>query len=151
VPATAAASPNLLDRIAVLRREGQEGSLFAGLRSIDPVSMDIRDLVRLRKAKDRMDRECDRRLDVPATCAVGRDVDGPLLPQVQGCIRRAPIQLPHDPPDRAGQSPAQARRHVGHRRVLRRRLSMRAGQTVQDVFRLRPERQAPEEGGKKDY
>jgi transcriptional regulator GlxA family with amidase domain len=28
--------------------------------------MDIRDLVRLRKAKDRMDREFDRRLDVPA-------------------------------------------------------------------------------------
>ena len=37
-----------------------------GLRSIDPVSMDIRDLVRLRKAKDRMDREFERPLDVPA-------------------------------------------------------------------------------------
>src|SRR5205807_8493583 len=30
------------------------------------VSMDIRDLVRLRKAKDRVDREFDRPLDVPA-------------------------------------------------------------------------------------
>ena len=30
------------------------------------VAMDIRDLVRLRKAKDRMDREFDRPLDVPA-------------------------------------------------------------------------------------
>ena len=28
--------------------------------------MDIRDLIRLRKAKDRMDREFDRPLDVPA-------------------------------------------------------------------------------------
>jgi len=31
-----------------------------------PVSMDIHDLVRLRRAKDRMDREFDRPLDVPA-------------------------------------------------------------------------------------
>jgi AraC-like DNA-binding protein len=33
---------------------------------LNAVSMDIRDLVRLRKAKDRMDREFDRPLDVPA-------------------------------------------------------------------------------------
>jgi transcriptional regulator GlxA family with amidase domain len=33
---------------------------------MDPASMEIRDLVRLRKAKDRMDREFDRPLDVPA-------------------------------------------------------------------------------------
>ena len=35
------------------------------LRTIVVVAMDIRDLVRLRKAKDRMDREFDRPLDVP--------------------------------------------------------------------------------------
>src|SRR6266567_332003 len=33
---------------------------------MDAAAMDIRDLVRLRKAKDRMDREFDRPLDVPA-------------------------------------------------------------------------------------
>src|SRR5205807_7076279 len=33
---------------------------------MEAASMDIRDLVRLRKAKDRMDREFDRPLDVPA-------------------------------------------------------------------------------------
>src|SRR5947209_14597893 len=33
---------------------------------MDAVSMYIRDLVRLRKAKDRMDREFDQPLDVPA-------------------------------------------------------------------------------------
>src|SRR5260370_35262774 len=33
---------------------------------LNAVSMYIRDLVRLRKAKDRMDREFDRPLDVPA-------------------------------------------------------------------------------------
>ncbi len=36
------------------------------LRTIDAISMYISDLVRLRKAKDRMDREFDRPLDVPA-------------------------------------------------------------------------------------
>jgi transcriptional regulator GlxA family with amidase domain len=36
------------------------------LRTIDVVSMEIRDLVRLRKAKDRMDREFEQPLDVPA-------------------------------------------------------------------------------------
>src|SRR6202011_4399064 len=33
---------------------------------MDAISMDTRDLVRLRKAKDRMDREFDQPLDVPA-------------------------------------------------------------------------------------
>jgi transcriptional regulator GlxA family with amidase domain len=33
---------------------------------MDVISMDIRDLVRLRRAKDRMDREFDQPLDVPA-------------------------------------------------------------------------------------
>ena len=33
---------------------------------MDAVAMDIRDLVRLRRAKDRMDREFDQPLDVPA-------------------------------------------------------------------------------------
>jgi len=36
------------------------------MRSIDVVSMHISDIVRLRKAKDRIDREFDRPLDVPA-------------------------------------------------------------------------------------
>jgi len=36
------------------------------LSTIDVVSMHISDLVRLRKAKDRIDREFDRPLDVPA-------------------------------------------------------------------------------------
>src|SRR2546427_2060426 len=30
-------------------------------------------------------------------CAVGRDVGGSLLSQLQGCVRREPVQLPHDP------------------------------------------------------
>src|SRR4029077_19558218 len=34
-------------------------------RTMDAVAMDIRDLVRLRRAKDRMDREFDQPLDVP--------------------------------------------------------------------------------------
>src|SRR5712664_1983599 len=55
-------------------------------------------------------------------CAIGRDVDGTLLPQLQGGVRRGPVQLPHDPQDRAGQSAAEARRHVCHGRLLRRRL-----------------------------
>src|SRR5262249_26148817 len=37
-----------------------------GLRTIGAASMEIRDLVRLRRAKDRMDREFERPLDVPA-------------------------------------------------------------------------------------
>jgi len=36
------------------------------VRKIDAASMDIRDLVRLRKAKDRMDRDFEQPLDVPA-------------------------------------------------------------------------------------
>ena len=49
-----------------LRGEGREGDSDAYLRTIDIVSMDLRDIVRLRKAKDRMDREFDQPLDVPA-------------------------------------------------------------------------------------
>jgi transcriptional regulator GlxA family with amidase domain len=37
-----------------------------GIRKIDAASMDIRDLVRLRRAKDRMDRDFEQPLDVPA-------------------------------------------------------------------------------------
>ena len=36
------------------------------VRKIDAASMDIRDLVRLRRAKDRMDRDFEQPLDVPA-------------------------------------------------------------------------------------
>ena len=39
--------------------------MIGRLRTMD-VSMDLRDLIRLRKAKDRMDREFERPLDVPA-------------------------------------------------------------------------------------
>ncbi len=49
-----------------MRGEGREGGNKGCLRTIDIVSMDLRDLVRLRKAKDRMDREFDQPLDVPA-------------------------------------------------------------------------------------
>lgn len=37
-----------------------------GIRKIDAASMEIRDLVRLRRAKDRMDRDFEQPLDVPA-------------------------------------------------------------------------------------
>jgi transcriptional regulator GlxA family with amidase domain len=52
----------------VLAMSVTEARLTGGgrLRTIGAVSMDIRDLIRLRKAKDRMDREFDRPLDVPA-------------------------------------------------------------------------------------
>jgi AraC-like DNA-binding protein len=63
VPAAAAASSNLLDRIAVL---AASKPVPLGLGTMDAVSMDIRDLIRLRKTKDRMDREFERPLDVPA-------------------------------------------------------------------------------------
>src|SRR6266581_3299358 len=54
--------------------------------------------------------------------AVGRHVDGPLLAQLQGGVRREPVQLSDDPQDRAGKNTPQARRHVRHRCVLRGRL-----------------------------
>jgi AraC-like DNA-binding protein len=54
-------------RVPVARRLLEICSIAAGsLRTIDPDSMHISDLVRLRKAKDRIDREFDRPLDVPA-------------------------------------------------------------------------------------
>jgi transcriptional regulator GlxA family with amidase domain len=43
---------------------------------MDAAVMDIRDLVRLRRAKDRMDREFDRPLDVPALARSAAMSDG---------------------------------------------------------------------------
>jgi AraC-like DNA-binding protein len=62
VPAVAAASSNLTDCTAGTVC----GSSRSAFLTIDAVSMYIGDLVRLRKAKDRMDREFDRPLNVPA-------------------------------------------------------------------------------------
>jgi len=62
VPAAAPASPNLTDsELTTSPRR-----LRAHFLPLTAAAMDIRDLVRLRKAKDRMDREYDEPLDVPA-------------------------------------------------------------------------------------
>src|SRR5690349_3654290 len=62
-------APQLAKSIRTVTRVVHEHAPSADryrLGTIDAVLMDIRDLVRLRKAKDRMDREFDQPLDVPA-------------------------------------------------------------------------------------
>ena len=73
-----------------------------------PVSCSgLEDLVRLRRARDLMDRDYAKPLDVPAL-ARRPHVAGPFLPQLSRSLRRDAVQLPDDAPDRASQGDAAA-------------------------------------------
>ena len=62
------------------------------------------DLVRLRRARDRMDRDYAEPLDVPGPGGRGAHVGRPLPPQLPRGLRRDPLPAPHDPSGRAGRS-----------------------------------------------
>src|SRR5260370_36843993 len=69
VPVAATASRNLINRVSGTNRSKNgippPPEAHSSLATIDVVSRDIRDVVRLRRAKDRMDREFAQPLDVP--------------------------------------------------------------------------------------
>ena len=82
---------------------------------------EMADLVHLRRARDLIDRDYAKPLDVPAMAQCRAHVAGALLAQVPCRVRRDALLLPHDATHRASQGAA-ASRHVGHRRLRHRRL-----------------------------
>ena len=68
--------------------------------------MTLEDLVRLRRARDLMDRDYAEPLDVPALARVAFMSPGHFSSQLSCCLRGDALQLPDDTPDRAGQGAA---------------------------------------------
>ena len=102
---------------------GRRGTAGAGASPtvIGMTPEEIADLAHLRRARDLIDRDYAKPLDVPAMARAALDVAGALLAQVPRRVRRDAVLLPHDPPHRAGEGAA-ASGDVGHRRLRRRRL-----------------------------
>ena len=82
----------------------------------------LRDLARLRRVRDRIDREYAQPLDVEALARGVHMSAGTPQPRVPARVRRVAVPLPDDPADRARDDAAAARRPERHRGLLRGRL-----------------------------
>jgi AraC-like DNA-binding protein len=81
--------------------------MVAQVTSRPAAAQDLRDLVRLRRARDQMDRDYAKPLHVPALARVALMSPGHFS-QLSRRLRGDAAQLPDDAPDRAGQGAAAA-------------------------------------------